>query len=300
MLQGSRYLVTGGAGFIGSHIVVELLKRGKEVIVIDNMVNGDSIHPDTLFFDKDIVNVELPFLPEVDGIFHNAASKCLVCRDNPHVDLMVNAYGTLRMAFLARKRGIPIVYASTGSVLQGKPKTFYGASKLCGENYLHAMKEYDPTFKFVALRYHHVYGPRQHYGPPSGGVVPTFIMNILRGEPIEVHGTGQQQRHFTYVGDVVEANMIAMSSSPYWGKTYNFLNPQATTVMELALKLQDMMGVSDLQIQRGPKRAGDVDVFDYYNNFHVDFVPLEDGLGKTIEWYKKLQAVDEGVQGQEG
>jgi len=151
------------------------------------------------------------YVQGVDVIFHNAASKCTVCRNDPLLDLLTNAWGTLNIFEIASKHGIKVIHASTGSINGYRPLSYYGVSKMAGESYARVTREYHPSFRYVILRYYHVYGPRQD-SSPKGGVIPIFIKAIERGDPVRLHDSGVQTRHFTYVKDVVNANFLAANN----------------------------------------------------------------------------------------
>lgn len=266
-LKYDKYAVTGAAGFIGSHIAEEIIKQGKKVVCIDNLIAGrfknlpdgaELLRYDVLDLDKLVEAFK-----GVDVVFHEAASKCTVCRKNPHRDLLVNAMGTFNVFEAARICGVKkVIHASTGSVKNGKPVSFYGVSKLAGENYLRAVKEYHPEFNFTAIRYYHVFGPRQECGD-DGGVVAIFAKKIANELPINIYGDGFQQRHFTYVKDVVAFNFMAESS--YDNQFVSYAEPSATTINELAVAMYNIAG-KDVDAKYKPKRPGDIYVFDIDHN----------------------------------
>jgi len=248
-------MVTGGAGFIGSHLVDALMERGDEVLCIDDLSFGSRAnhtqwmgHPRFDFERCDVLDCAF-LLDGVDVIFHLAASKNVVCREDPERDLMINAMGTLRLLRLAKEVGARFVHASTGSVcgegLQTEdspraPRTFYGISKTAGESYAQLFN-LGPI-----LRYYHVIGPRQS----ETGVVPTFVYNALRGKPLVIHGTGEQVRSFTSVYDVVKANLELVDKQG----VYNVASGLQVTIKELAEFIADELGGS---IVYGPARPGD-------------------------------------------
>lgn len=313
-LKYDSCLITGGAGFIGSHICEEALKQGKRVVCIDSLVasSGENIQdfhsdPNFHFVKADISNLDeiIDHFRGVDVVFHNAASKCTVCRDDPRRDLMVNAWGAWSIFEAARIHRVrKVVHASTGSVYgEAKyfpqdekhpfgPRSFYGVSKLAGESYLEAFRGYYPDFCYSIIRYFHVYGPRQE-SADWGGVVPIFIRRAYQGLPIIIFGDGSQLRSFTYVKDDVNANFILANSEESNGEAYNAASGIKVTILELAKMVLGIMGKKNLEIQFQPWRAGDIRVFDVDNRkitalgaiFETDF---EKGLSKTIEWYSKF------------
>ena len=302
-LKWNKYAVTGAAGFIGSHIAEEILRQGKEVVMIDNFVSGNKDNLKFLqvlpnqwedggwaFCERDICSLDkmVECLEGVDVVFHLAASKCTVCRDDPHKDLLVNAMGSYNVFKAAEICGVKkVIHASTGSIASGKPKSFYGVSKLAGESYLRAFKEYNPDFNFTAIRYHHVYGPRQAFHG-KGGVVPIFITKILDGEPITVFGNGEQVRHFTYVKDLVEFNLRC--EDDYHGEYVNFANPVSTTINELIESLFQLIGKKTYVIHEKP-RPGDIFKFDIKDNAGGNILGrwshFSGCLKETIEYYRE-------------
>ena len=246
-------MVTGGAGFIGSHICEELATRGFPVISIDNYVAGKKINLKHLkkyrHFQEvncDVTNYKKlqRYFKGVDVVFHNAASKKAVCLKDPRLDLAVNGAGTLNMVGLATKNKIKkFIHASTGSVY-GEPQYFptdekhptnpvsyYGVSKLAGEKYVQLFRHSD-NLDTTILRYFHVYGQRQEFNE-FGGVIPIFIRRCLENKPPIIFGTGEQQRTFTFVKDVVKANLLVAISPKATGEIYNNASSIQVTISEL-------------------------------------------------------------------
>ena len=299
-LTGKKYLVTGGAGFIGSHIAEAIVAQGKRVVVIDNLVAGKKenlkswwnsdnctfLNIDIANFDdfwKMLTNVKFE---DVDVVFHEAASKCTVCRENPLRDLMTNAWGTHNICEYARLSGVKkVIYASTGSVRDGEPVSFYGASKLAGESYLRSFKEYYSDFSYNILRYYHVFGPRQD-GGEFGGVIPIFIKKILNNEPITIYGDGRQVRHFTWVGDVVKANFQASENENISG-IFNVVSDIKISINELAMMIYEIIKKIPC-IEYKPDKAGDIKKFEFKGNrFDMEYDNnFSDRLTETIDWYR--------------
>lgn len=312
-LEHNSYLVTGGAGFIGSHICTEIIKQGKKCICIDSLVAGERENiehlresPNFSFYAIDIRHKWLKDLFEnVDIVFHNAASKNVVCMRDPHEDLDVNAWGTFNIAKLCQDYKVKkMIHASTGSVygpIQRSitsedehptyPVSYYGVSKLAGESYLRVFRTLNPDFHYSVLRYYHVYGSRQN-SSEFGGVVPIFIRNCYEGKPLVIFGSGQQERSFTYVGDVVKANFITANEERSDGKIYNCASGLSITIYELAQLIRKIMDREDVQIKFAPWRPGDVKSFNIDNRkikslgmtFDLDF---KKRLQETVEWYLK-------------
>jgi UDP-glucose 4-epimerase len=313
-LEGKRFLVTGGAGFIGSHICEEIVKQGKEVVCVDNFTAGKRKNLEPWWDDNLCTLAEgdirdsthrssLKHFEGVDVVFHNAASKCTVCRDNPKKDLEVNAWGAWQVFEASRLAGVKkVVHASTGSVYGGlqnlfvqtekhdlNPRSFYGVSKLAGERYLKAFKDYYPDFRYSILRYFHVYGPRQDCSN-KGGVIPIFIRRIHQDKPIKIFGDGNQIRFFTWVNDVVATNFMVANSYQADNQAYNVAHHKRTSITELAHTIKDLMGKPHIQIEYSDWRPGDIKHFNVTSaklqklGLTLD-VDLSDGLKQTIDWY---------------
>ena len=307
-----KAIVTGGAGFIGSHIVERLIREGIPTVSIDNYATGK---PENLTHlpqsslltvaDCDITDREAlePLMEGADVIFHNAAAKKTVCMRDPRIDLRTNAEGTFNILDLARKYGAKkVVIASTGSVYGEalyhpqdekhplNPTSYYGVSKLAGERYgqvFHHLYGMDVTI----LRYFHVYGPRQEYSD-VGGVVSIFAKKIYQNQPITIYGDGTQQRSFTYVDDVVDINWLAAHDPRMKGESYNCASGIKVTVAELAEKLKKLFNAPHIPVKYGDWTPGDIKVFDVDNSklkalgfeFKVGF---DEGLQRTCEWIKQ-------------
>ncbi len=306
-----KAIVTGGAGFIGSHIVEELLNEGLEVISIDNYFAGKEENlaefKDNKRFQEvrcDVTDyAELKkYFDGVDLVFHEAASKKTICLKDPRKDLLINGTGTFNMLELARDYGVKkFVHASTGSVYGEaryfpqdeehslNPTSYYGVSKLAGEKYVRAFSELY-NMDCTILRYFHVYGPRQEYSD-VGGVVPIFARRILKGESPIIHGDGSQQRSFTYVKDVVAANMLVAMTEGTKGEVFNCASGIKVTVKELAEKELQYFGCNDMGIIYDDWTVGDIKIFDISNRKLCDLGhefkwTFDQGLKETLEWMK--------------
>jgi len=287
MLRGRKVIVTGGAGFIGSHLCEGLVEVGADVICLDDLSAGKTTNVRHLadrnnfhFVQADICDsgeaMERMF-EGCDTVFHNAASKKNICLDNPQRDLEVNAGGALNLLELATKHGVrKFVQASTGSVY-GEPQIFptteshpfepvsyYGVSKLAGERYVdvfHKLYGLDTTI----LRYFHVYGPRQESNE-FGGVVSIFLRRITEGQNPIVFGHGEQVRSFTYVRDLVEANLRAATDPVATGQGYNAASGIRVTINELARGMLDILDPAGrLEVEHGEPLIGDIMEFDVAN-----------------------------------
>lgn len=240
-----KALVTGVAGFIGSHIAERLIVDGQKVVGIDDLSAGyiNNVPKDVQFVKMDVCKITPEILEGVDTVFHNAASKKNICLKNPIRDMEVNGIGTLHLLQECVKAGVyKFVHASTGSVygeVQSvitertpcRPVSYYGISKLAGESYV---KMFGGSLNITILRYFHVYGERQESRQDTGGVVSIFCDKIQKGEGLIVHGNGGQERVFTYVKDIVEANIESARNPVSSGKVYNCASSVKTTINELA------------------------------------------------------------------
>ncbi len=288
-LFGKRALVTGGAGFIGSHLCEALVAAGCEVISFDDYSAGKAWNLRTLATLKGFTEVHgdirsgpdlEPWLARgIDFVFHNAASKKNICLRDPARDLSVNASGTLNLLQLAVKHNVKkFVHASTGSVY-GEPKilptdethpldpvSYYGVSKLAGEKYVltfATLHRLDAT----VLRYFHVYGPRQESNQ-FGGVVAIFLRNVLQGRDVTIFGDGSQVRSLTWVGDVVQANLLAAVSERTRCEVYNCGSGIRVSVQEIAEKainVADALGLARPRIVYADWQIGDILDFDISN-----------------------------------
>jgi nucleoside-diphosphate-sugar epimerase len=303
-------MVTGGAGFIGSHLVDALVECGVDTISIDNYTSGDDANLERVYgcdnfeaIDCDIRDYDILdwYFEGVDIVFHNATVKKVACMNDPDVDLDVNARGTLNLLRLSQKHGVrKFVHASTGSVYGQPitrpqdethptvPTTLYGVSKLAGEGYVrvfHSLYGLDTT----VLRHFHVYGPRQE-NDAGAGVVWIFMQRALEGKGPVIHGDGSQQRAFTYVGDVVAANLHVAVTEGTAGQVYNCSSGVSTTVGELADEVLEMTGRQDLAATYEDWRPGEVLEFDVDNGKLRDTgfefrTSLRGGLAITQRYY---------------
>jgi len=265
------FVVTGGAGFIGSHLCEELANLGNKVYSIDDYSAGykrnlkglDVIPLEgdvTMEYTKDLIKSLNP-----DGLFHQAASKKNICLNNPKRDLEVNVVGAFNMASICRDLDIPMVHASTGSVYgeavrcqdeehPTNPVSYYGISKLAGEKYS----------RFIAnakiLRYFHVIGDRQESSDDRGGVLAIWMRRLEQGLPIIVYGDGTQERSFTYVKDVVKANILAMEKGD---GIYNVASGHLYTLNDMVEGLRKFY--PNMQVEYQDWLPGDVKKFDVDN-----------------------------------
>ena len=307
-----KALVTGGAGFIGSHICEELVKSGIEVVSLDDYSAGKIKNNEFLEKYSNFTLVECDItdmnnLPKnfegVDIVFHNAASKKNICLRDPRRDLEVNAKGTYNLLELAKAfRVKKFVHASTGSVYGEaqyhpqdenhplKPVSYYGVSKLAGERYVELFNHIF-GLNTTVLRYFHVYGPRQESNE-FGGVVSIFIRNMLRNQQPIIFGDGTQERSFTYVKDVVKANLLVALDEKANGQVYNCASGISVTIQELCDKVIEYFEKKDgVKPRYEDWVVGDIKIFDLDNSkikslgmeFEKDFFKM---LKVTIEEMK--------------
>jgi UDP-glucose 4-epimerase len=306
-----KYIVTGGAGFIGSHIVEGLAEQKHEVVILDNLFSGkmENISP---FLEKDNVSLvngsitDLPLLQTtfegVDGIFHEGAIAS-VPRSiaNPLATNEANVTGTLNVLIAARDCGVKkVVFASSSSVygdtptlpkredMTPRPLSPYAVSKLAGEHYLRVFSEVYGV-QTVALRYFNVFGPRQDPKSQYAAVIPNFITSILNRRSPVIYGDGKQTRDFTFVKDVVQANIRAMEREAQG--VFNVAYCKRIDLLELAATLMEITGIT-VPLLHDPPRAGDVrdsladisrarDAFGYEPQYTV-----KTGLEETVPWYQ--------------
>ncbi len=334
-----RVLVTGGAGFIGSHLVDALVAEGHRVAVVDDLSSGKekNLNPDARFYRLDICSPELEkvFRDEKIEFVNHHAAQIDVRRSvaDPREDARVNIQGLLNILDNCRRFQVQgLVFASSGGVVYGEPQDLpvvedypkgplspYGVSKLSSEYYLYCFAQV-MGLPYVALRYGNVYGPRQD---PHGeaGVVAIFGLKMLAGETPVIYGDGEQLRDYVYVGDVVQANLLAMrrlldgrdkkgvpgngggaacAGAPgksalapgmpgIDGPAYNIGTGVGTSVNQLFDLLRDLTGYRG-EAQRGPERPGEL------RRIYLDCsrafrelgwrpkVSLREGLGRTVEF----------------
>ena len=238
-----RILVTGGAGFIGSHMVDRLLADGHEVVVIDNLATGlrENVPVTAHFVVGDVSqigDVERAFAGGLDAVFHIAGQVSLIrSYTDPTMDLRTNVMGTLNVLTTCFAHRVSrLIYASSMTVYGSdaplptpedspcEPVSFYGITKYAGERYIHvtaARRDLDFPFKITAFRMYNVYGPRQALDNPYQGVLGIFLGNLLRKEPITIFGDGEQSRDFIYIRDIVDAWIGALENPASYGQSIN-------------------------------------------------------------------------------
>ena len=319
-IKGKRFLVIGGAGFIGSHLVDQLCAEGAaEVRIFDNFTRGSEenlakalAQPNVTIFDKggellhrDILDAAMK---DIDGVFHLAAMWLLHCYDFPRSAFEVNIGGTFNVLEAMLNNNVKrLVFSSSASVYGDavvEPMTedhpynndnFYGATKIAGEHMCrslhHRYKDTDKRFDYVGLRYMNVYGPRQDYHGAYIAVIMKMLDRLDQGQAPIIHGDGSQAYDFVYVEDCARANVLAMKAETT-DRFYNVGTGIKTSIKELAELVLDIRGADvDIEFKPGgltfvknrvgcPKRASQEIGFDAG-------VKLRDGLKKLIEWRDK-------------
>jgi UDP-glucose 4-epimerase len=298
-----RTIVTGGAGFIGSHLAEALLERGSEVLVVDDLSRGkrEQVPEGAELAERDIreslLDVFTGFRPDV--CFHLAAQADVrVSVANPVVDAAVNVLGSVQVLHAAQKHGAKVVFSSTGGAIYGEcerpareddplePLSPYGAAKLAAETYLETWRRLHGGGHAV-LRYANVYGPRQEAGL-EGGVVAIFFERMSRGEPATIYGDGRQTRDFVHVADIVAATIAAAEADG----VFNVASGIETSVVELHDLCRRIAG-SEGEPRFEPERLGEIhrSVLDPSRaRSQLGWAPrlsLEDGLRATWEWFQQ-------------
>ncbi|HET6348971.1 MAG TPA: SDR family oxidoreductase [Candidatus Krumholzibacteria bacterium] len=309
----STYLVTGGAGFIGSNIVDELLRRGQQVRVLDNFSTGreenvadfasrvELIRGDVR--DEDVVDAAVK---GVDYVLHQAALAS-VPRSiaDPVSNNQVNVQGTLNVLVCAHRHRVKrVVYASSSSVygdslelpkietMTPNPRSPYAVAKLAAEYYCRVFGDLYglPT---VSLRYFNVFGPRQDPGSQYSAVIPLFVKALVEGRPPTIHGDGEQSRDFTFISNVVNANLLACEANITDARVYNIACGGRYTLNQLFTALRERLDTHVAPVY-GPPRPGDVKHsmaaigrIQKELGYRVS-VSFEEGIDRTVQWYQTV------------
>ena len=311
--DGLKVLVIGGGGFIGSHLVEELLKTDiKEVIVYDNFSRGSKNNLKTVLKDArasifplggDILHTDIldKAMEGVDVVFHFAALWLLHCHEYPQSAFDVNIKGTFNILEACRKHHIKkLIYSSSASVYGDaveepmsenhvfNNKTFYGATKIAGEQMLRSYY-YRYGLKSIGLRYMNVYGPRQDYKGTYTAVMMKILDNLDKGMPPQIYGDGSQAYDFIYVADVAKANVCALKSDCDHG-FFNVGCGEKTSINELTKLLLKLSGKEDISIEYCDggetfvtNRIGTTQLAKEQINFEWN-IDLKDGLNELIKW----------------
>lgn len=312
MGEQGLYLVTGGAGFIGSHIVEALVRRGERVRVLDSLITGKQVNLAHFasrieFIEGDIRDIETTrrAMKDVGIVFHEAAIPSVPRSvQDPLLTHESNVNGTFNVLLAARDAGVRrLVYAASSSAYGEKgtgakvedqlpdPLSPYAVAKLVGEYYCQVFTHVY-GLETVALRYFNVFGPRQDPSSPYSGVISKFITSLLGGEPPVVFGDGEQSRDFTYVANVVEANLRAAEAPGAAGQVINLGLNQRTTLNQVLDELQKIIGTNLTPRYESP-RIGDIRhslAETTRAEKLLGFKPvvgLTEGLRYTVEWYRE-------------
>ena len=308
-----RYLITGGAGFIGTNLCQKLVETGAEVIVLDNLSVSDANVP---FLESIGVQVQVKSIVDydeikglfsgVDAVLHLAAmNRAQRSIENPLESNRVNIDGTINCLEAARQVGVQrfvnvsssSVYANQRDVLLKEdmplaPPHPYGVGKLAGEHYT---RIYNDLFDMptVSLRFFSVYGPRQLGHIDKAGVVAKFIHHAMSDTPLEIYGDGTKMRNFSYVDDVVEYVARSITNEKAVGEIINIANPREVDINYLADVVKKVTGKEDATVEHVDPLAGDpqrnpanvekcIEIFDYEPQY-----TFEEGIQKTFDWYKE-------------
>lgn len=335
------FLVTGGAGFIGSHIVETLVKRGEKVRILDNLITGkkDNLEEATgcslaniselasqskilplgkrgefLFGDITDLAVCRQACQGISHVFHEAALTSVQRSvEDPVSSHQINTTGTLNILLAAKEVGVKrLVYASSSSVygdvssdpeevkpkeesLPSNPESPYAASKLSGENYCRIFSKIY-GLETVSLRYFNVFGPRQDPHSDYAAVIPKFIAALLNESPPHIYGDGNQSRDFTYVEDVVQANLLAMEKKEVSGRVFNIACSQGTSINQLLNLIQRISGRKISPRYEKPRKGevrhslADIRLAKAYLGYEVKR-SLEEGLSFTWKWFQGKRRV---------
>jgi UDP-glucose 4-epimerase len=303
-------LVTGGAGFIGSHLVEALVARGQRVRVLDNFSTGNRANLDPVrgrieIIEGDITEAAMvaAVMRGVEVVYHQAALAS-VPRSiaDPRATHRACVDGTLNVLLAARDASVRrVVYAASSSAYGNNPTlprretdgtaplSPYAVAKLAGEQYCAAFSEVY-GLETVRLRYFNVFGPRQSPDSPYAAVIPLFLQALTRGQRPHIHGDGQQSRDFTFVADVVRANLLAAEAPGVSGQVYNVACGRRTSLLQLLGYLNELLG-TNVAAEHGPARAGDVrhsqaDIS--AARAELEYEPSGDlraGLRQTVAWW---------------
>ncbi len=302
-----RILVTGGAGFIGSHVVDKFLEAGHKVTVVDDLSRGHrtNLNPQAKFYQVDIRSQALReiFEREKPEVVDHHAAQVDVRRSmtDPIFDAQVNVLGSLNLLECARACGVrKVIYISSGGAIYGEPVTLpcteehpiqplcpYGASKYIMERYLYLYKQ-NYGLDYTVLRYGNVYGPRQD-SSGEAGVVAIFADQMLNGQPPVINGSGEQERDFVYVGDCAHANVLALDRGS--GRAYNLAAGRGTSINQIFAMLKRLTNYDGEPVY-GPAKAGET--FRIYLDAErareelawQPEVALQEGLKHTVAYFR--------------
>ena len=310
-------LVTGGAGFIGSHIASTLAATGARVRVIDDLSTGHPENLEEIKGDFDFIqasvadeNALVRTLEDVELVFHEAAIPSVPRSvENPRETHVACIDATFSLLLAARERKVRrLIYAASSSAygdqptlpkkeeMSPDPLSPYAVAKLVGEYYCQVFTRVY-GLETLSLRYFNVFGPRQDPGSPYSGVISRFIDSLIRGERPVIFGDGEQSRDFTYIENVVQANLRAAETQKGIGQVINIGNGQRTTLNQLLNELKALTGRHEVEADYQPPRSGDVrhSLADTQRARELlDFEPrvaLREGLQMTIDWWKQSRFI---------
>jgi len=304
-------LVTGGAGFIGSHVVDRLLKAGHKVIVIDDLSTGSekNLNKNAVFYKIDISDngeVEKIFCDNrIDAVFHFAAQiDVRISAEKPNRDAEINIVGTLNILKSMKEHNArKIIFSSSGGAVYGEvespadeirpvsPISPYGISKYTCEMYIKFFaREYG--IDYTILRYANVFGPRQS-NKGEAGVVAVFIRNMIEGKECYLYGHGEMYRDYVYVGDVAEANLFSLENAA--GLTLNIGTSRAISVKEVFAEIQKMFPSYEMTPVFAEKRLGEIVKSIVDGSLYLrtakkeNYLEFEKGIEKTVKWFKEIK-----------
>lgn len=317
-MKTETVLVTGGAGFIGSNLADELIGRGAKMKILDNFVTGfqenlNEIKGGFDFIEGDINDDEAlrKAVENVDVVFHQAALPSVPRSvENPLETHRACASGTLNVLLKAKEANVRrVIYAASSSAygdqptlpkietMRPEPLSPYAAAKLMGEYYCQVFSRVY-NLETICLRYFNVFGPRQNPSSMYSGVISRFIDALMKNETPVIYGDGEQSRDFTFIANVVDANIKAAQTDQGIGNVMNAANGDRITLNELLAVLKNITGKSDVKPAYKPERKGDVKHSQCSNALATEcigykkLVGLEEGLQKTIDWWKTSRFAD--------
>ncbi len=308
----TKVLVTGGAGFIGSNLADELIRQGAKVKILDNFSTGFQENLDEIKGGFDFIQGDLndddavrKAVEGVDCVFHQAALPSVPRSvENPDETHQACVNGTFNLLLKAKESGVKrLVYAASSSAygdqptlpkietMRPEPLSPYAGAKLMGEYYCQIFSRVY-GLETICLRYFNVFGPRQNPSSMYSGVISRFINDLMKDIRPTIYGDGEQSRDFTYIANVVDANIKASQTTKGIGEVMNAANGERITLNELLEVLKKITGKTDVTADFQPERLGDVKHSQCSNALAVEclgyerLVGLEEGLQNTIDWWK--------------